>query len=41
MYYADGTLEPLRKPLIEIVKEDAKISENLMAPLAPSRQPQD
>jgi cyanophycinase len=41
VYYADGTLEPLRKPLIEIVKEDSKISENLMAPLDPSRLPQD
>jgi cyanophycinase len=41
VYYADGTLEPLRKPLIEIVKEDAKITENLMAPLAPGRQHQD
>jgi hypothetical protein len=41
VYYSDGTLEPLRKPLIEIVKEDAKITENLMAPLAPSRQSQD
>jgi len=38
IYYADGTLEPLRKPLIEIVKEDSKITENLM--LAPSRTPQ-
>lgn len=41
VYYADGTLEPLRKPLIEIVKEDAKITENLMAPPDPSHQPQD
>ncbi|MGB9123798.1 MAG: Type 1 glutamine amidotransferase-like domain-containing protein [Candidatus Angelobacter sp.] len=41
VYYADGTLEPLRKPLIEIVKEDSKITENLMAPLDPSRMPQD
>jgi hypothetical protein len=40
VYYADGTLEPLRKPLIEIVKEDAKITENLMGPLDPSRPPQ-
>ena len=38
VYYSDGTLEPLRKPLIEIVKEDSKITENLM--LAPSRTPQ-
>jgi hypothetical protein len=41
VYYPDGTLEPLRKPLIEIVKEDSKISENLMGPLDPSREPQD
>jgi hypothetical protein len=41
VYYADGTLEPLRRPLIEIVKQDSKITENLMTPLAPSRQPQD
>ena len=32
-YYPDGTLEPIRKPLIEIVKQEGKISENLMAPL--------
>jgi len=32
-YYPDGTLEPIRKPLTEIVKEDSKISENLMTPL--------
>ena len=38
VYFADGTLEPLRKPLIEIVKEDSKITENVM--LAPSRTPQ-
>ena len=40
VYYSDGTLEPLRKPLIEIVKENSEITENLMAPLDPSRQPQ-
>lgn len=40
VYYGDGTLEPLRKTLIEIVKEDAKITENLMAPPDPSRQAQ-
>lgn len=34
VYFSDGTLEPLRKPLIEIVKENTTISENLMAPLA-------
>jgi cyanophycinase len=41
VYHPDGTLEPLRKPLIEIVKEDSKITENLMGPLDPSRTPQD
>jgi len=40
VYHPDGTLEPLRKPLIEIVKEDSKITENLMGPLDPSRTPQ-
>lgn len=40
VYYSDGTLEPLRRPLIEIVKENAKITENLMGPLDPSRTPQ-
>jgi cyanophycinase len=33
VYYPDGTLEPIRKPLIEIVKQDSQISENLMAPV--------
>jgi len=40
VYYADGTLEPLRKPLIEIVKDDSKIAENLIGPLDVSRLPQ-
>lgn len=40
VYHPDGTLEPLRKPLIEIVKEDSKITENLMGPLDPGRTPQ-
>ena len=35
VYQSDGTLEPLRKPLIEIVKENSKITENLMVPLDP------
>lgn len=39
VYYSDGTLEPLRRTLIEIVKQDSRISENIMAPLTPSRQP--
>jgi hypothetical protein len=38
VYYSDGTLEPLRKPLIEIVKEDSKVTENLMAPLTPTER---
>ena len=33
VYYSDGTLEPLRKPIVEIVKENSRISENIMAPL--------
>jgi hypothetical protein len=33
VYSADGTLEPLRNPLIELSKQDAKISENLLAPM--------
>ena len=41
VYQSDGTLEPLRKPLIEIVKQDSKITENLMVPLDPSHQSQD
>jgi len=41
VYYSDGTLEPLRRPLIEIVKENTKITENLMGPLDPSRTPQE
>jgi cyanophycinase len=30
IYYPDGTLEPIRKPLIEFLKENNKISENLI-----------
>lgn len=33
VYYPDGTLEPIRKPLIEIVKQDSQIRESLMAPM--------
>jgi hypothetical protein len=40
VYYSDGTLEPLRKPLIEIVKESSTIIENILAPPAPSQAPQ-
>jgi cyanophycinase len=35
VYYPDGTLEPMRKPLIEIVKQDSQISENFIGPLDP------
>jgi len=40
VYYSDGTLEPLRKPLIEIVKQDSLITENILAPPVPIRTPQ-
>jgi len=33
VYYLDGTLEPIRKPLIEIVKQDSQISESFIGPL--------
>jgi cyanophycinase len=33
VYDTEGTLEPIRKPLTEIVKHSATISENLMGPL--------
>jgi hypothetical protein len=32
-YYLDGTLEPIRKPLIEIVKQDSQVSESFIGPL--------
>jgi Peptidase family S51 len=32
VYYPEGVLEPIRKPLFELVKEDSKIRESLMAP---------
>ncbi|HWF04471.1 MAG TPA: peptidase, partial [Candidatus Angelobacter sp.] len=32
-YYLDGTLEPIRKPLIEIMKQDSQISESFIGPL--------
>jgi cyanophycinase len=35
VYYLDGTLEPIRKPLIEIVKQDSQISESFIGPLDP------
>jgi cyanophycinase len=36
LYYSDGTLEPLRKALIEIMKEGSKITENLIASSEPN-----
>jgi cyanophycinase len=33
VYYPDGMLEPIRKPLIEIVKQDSQISESFIGPL--------
>ena len=34
VYYPEGALEPIRKPLVELVKEDSKIRETLMLPPA-------
>jgi cyanophycinase len=33
VYHADGTLEPMRKPLFELLKQDGKISEHIITPL--------
>jgi cyanophycinase len=33
VYTPDGTLEPIRKPLTEFLKQNTKISENLMVPV--------
>jgi cyanophycinase len=33
IYHADGTLEPIRKPLFELLKQNEKISEHLLTPL--------
>jgi hypothetical protein len=33
IYHADGTLEPMRKPLFELLKQDGKISEHIITPL--------
>jgi len=32
VFYADGVLEPVRKPLVELVKEDSRIKESVMLP---------
>jgi hypothetical protein len=34
VYYPEGVLEPIRKPLLELVKEDSTIKENVMLPPA-------
>lgn len=33
IYYSDGTLEPMRRSLLELFKEDGKITEHLITPL--------
>ena len=33
VYQSDGTLEPIRKHLTELTKEDATITENVLTPL--------
>jgi len=33
VYWPDGTLEPIRRPLIELVKEGHRVSERLLLPL--------
>jgi peptidase E len=36
IYWPDGTLEPIRRPLTELVKEDDRVSEHLLLPLKPA-----
>ena len=33
VYQSDGTLEPIRKPLVELTRESARITENILTPL--------
>jgi hypothetical protein len=33
IYGADGTLEPIRRPLIELIKADDRVNEGLVLPL--------
>jgi cyanophycinase len=37
-YWPDGTLEPLRRPLTELVKEDDRVMEHLLFPPAAARE---
>lgn len=36
IYWPDGTLEPIRRPLTELVKESDRVSERLLMPLEPA-----
>jgi cyanophycinase len=36
IYWPDGTLEPIRRPLIELVKEDDRVVERVLIPLGPT-----
>lgn len=36
IYWPDGTLEPVRRPLTELVKEDDEVRERLLMPLDPA-----
>lgn len=36
IYWPDGTLEPIRRPLIELLKEDDRVGERLLMPLEPA-----
>jgi cyanophycinase len=36
IYWPDGTLEPIRRPLTELVKEGDRVSEHLLLPLKPA-----
>ena len=33
VYQSDGTLEPIRKPLVELTRESSRITENILTPL--------
>ena len=35
IYWPDGTLEPIRRPLTELMKEDDRVSERLLIPIKP------
>jgi cyanophycinase len=36
IYHSDGTLEPIRHPLIELLKENDQVTEHLLLPLEPT-----